>query len=54
MSIMERYRGPVLVVVAAMIKAITAKYRGRVTWKYRSPVLSACQALRNVVMTAKA
>ena len=39
---------------AAMMYAMTAKYRGRVMWKYRSPVLSACQALRKVVMTAKA
>lgn len=50
---MARYRGPVLVVAAAMMKATTATYKGRVMWKYLSPVLSACQALMKAVMTAR-
>ncbi len=49
---MARYRGAVLVVAAAIMKAITAIYSGKVMWKYRSPVLSACQALTKAVMTA--
>jgi hypothetical protein len=50
---MARYRGAVAVVVAAMMKAMTAIYSGKVMWKYLSPVLSACQALIKAVMTAR-
>ena len=50
---MARNRGAVLVVAAAMMNAMTAIYRGNVTWKYLSPVLSACQALTKAVMTAR-
>ena len=53
MSIMAKYLGPVDVVVAAMMKAMTAKYSGSVMWKYLSPVLSACQAFKKDVMTAR-
>lgn len=52
--IIARYLGPVRIVVAAMMKAMTAKYRGIVIWKYLSPVLSACQAFRKVVITPRA
>jgi hypothetical protein len=41
MSIMARYRGPVVVVAAARIKATTLMTMGMTMWKYRSPVLSA-------------
>jgi hypothetical protein len=50
---MAKYRGAVVVVAAATINAMTAMYNGRVMWKYRSPVLSACQALKKAVMTAR-
>jgi len=30
---MAKYLGPIAVVVAAMMKAMTAKYRGKVMWK---------------------
>jgi hypothetical protein len=46
MSIIARYRGAVVVVDAARMKAMTATQRGIVMWKYRSPVRSACQAFR--------
>ena len=47
MSIIDRYRGPNDVVVAPIMKAATDTQRGRVMCQYRSPVLSACQALRS-------
>jgi len=53
MSIIATYLGAVLVVAAARIKAATHTYKGRVMWKYRSPVRSACHALQNVVITHK-
>ena len=52
MNIIATYRGAVLVVAAAKMKAKTPKYSGRVTWKYRSPVRSACHALVKEVITA--
>jgi len=33
MSIIAKYLGPVLVVMAAMKNAMTAKYKGPVMWK---------------------
>ena len=50
---MAKYLGPTDVVDAAMMYAMIAKYSGNVMWKYRSPVLSACQELQKDVMTAK-
>lgn len=52
MSIMATYLGAVAVVAAASMKATTATQSGMMTCRYRSPVLSACHALRNAVMTA--
>lgn len=51
MSIIATYRAATLVVAAAMMNVATARHKGMVMWKNRSPVLSACQALANVVMT---
>lgn len=53
MSIMATYRAAVLIVAAEMIKTTTARHRGIVTWKKRSPVLSACQAFMKVVITPR-
>ena len=47
MSIIDRYLGPNDVVVAPIMKAATDTQRGRVMCQYRSPVLSACQAIRS-------
>lgn len=52
-SIIATYRGAVFVVHAAKVNAATPTIIGQMTWKYRSPVLSACQALTKVQMTAK-
>ena len=48
----HKYLGANPVVVTAMIKDATAIIGGRATWRYRSPVLSACHAFTRIAITA--
>jgi hypothetical protein len=50
---MAKYLGPNEVVAAAMMYATSPKQSGITTWKNRSPVRSACNEFKNVVMTAR-
>jgi len=47
-----KYLGAKAVVVTAMINETTAMTGGRTTWRYLSPVLSACHAFVKIAMTA--
>ncbi len=52
-NMMATYRAATFVVAAEMINVTMAKQSGIEIWKNLSPVLSACQALANVVMTPR-
>ena len=47
-----KYLGPNAVVVTAIMNEAAAITGGRATWRYRSPVLSACHAFARMAMTA--
>lgn len=49
---MAGYLGLVVWVAAARMKAATPTQSGKTMYQKRSPVLSACHALKNVVMIA--
>jgi len=51
MITIAKYRGPIAVVAAAMMKPTRATSKEPVICQNRSPVLSACQAFREEVMT---